>query len=325
MNDLIAELERVRRAVGSQTAADGPAHVVELRRVYDAPVADVWDVCTNPERIPRWFLPVAGDLRLGGRFQLEGNAGGEITECQPPRRLAVTWEFGGDVSLVTVDLAPVEDGTELRLRHVVGDNDHWATYGPGAVGVGWELALLGLALHLRTGASADEARDFASGAEGQAFMRRSAAEWGAAHAASGAPDETASEAAARTSAAYAPDPGRVGEPAPSHVAPRAGAAGPSPRSSGWPEGGDVAKERGRRIGGLLGLRPRLAVRARRARGTEAGSRELGDRPLARGRLADEPVLVGGRLSVERRGAGGGFVARHEHRVGVSRRRAGGLA
>ncbi len=206
MIDLIAELERVRRAVGSEAAGEGPVHVVELRRVYGAPVAEVWDVCTSPERIPRWFLPISGDLRVGGRFQLEGNAGGEITECQPPRRLAVTWEFGGDVSLVTVDLAPAQDGTELCLRHAVGDNDHWATYGPGAVGVGWELALLGLALHLLTGESADEARDFASSAQGQAFMRRSAAGWGAAHAASGALAVIANEAAARTSAAYAPDP-----------------------------------------------------------------------------------------------------------------------
>src|SRR5512141_2843137 len=77
MNDLIAELERVRRAVGSETAGDGRAHVVELRRVYGAPIPDVWDVCTNPDRIARWFLPIGGDLRLGGRFQLEGNAGGE--------------------------------------------------------------------------------------------------------------------------------------------------------------------------------------------------------------------------------------------------------
>jgi uncharacterized protein YndB with AHSA1/START domain len=207
MNDLITELERVRRSVARETAADGPAHVVELRRVYDARAHDVWDACTNPDRIPRWFLPIRGDLRLGGRFQLEGNAGGEITECEPPHRLAVTWEFGGEVSVVTVDLAPAGDAaTELRLRHAVGDDDHWATYGPGAVGVGWDLALLAFTLYLRTGASVDDPQAFGSSPEGQAFMRRSAAAWGAAHTAAGAGAATANEAAARTSAAYAPDP-----------------------------------------------------------------------------------------------------------------------
>jgi uncharacterized protein YndB with AHSA1/START domain len=204
MNDLIAELERVRRAVGSEP---GSTHVVELRRTYSAPAADVWDACTSPERIPRWFLPVSGDLRVGGRFQLEGNAGGEITECEPPRRLALTWEFGGQSSLVTLELAPAgEAGTELVLRHAVGDDDHWATYGPGAVGVGWELGLLGLALHLRSGGSVDDPQAFSTSPEGREFMRRSAAGWGAAHTAAGAEAAVAQAAAARTSAAYAPDP-----------------------------------------------------------------------------------------------------------------------
>ena len=206
MNDLIAELERVRRSVASENAPDGPVHVVELRRTYDAPAEDVWDACTNPERIPRWFLPVSGDLRLGGRFQLEGNAGGEITECEPPRRLAVTWEFGGDASLVTLDLAPAgDDATELLLRHAVGDNDHWATYGPGATGVGWDLALLGLAQYVRTGALSVDPETFQTSPEAVAFMQRSAADWGAAHAAAGTRAEIADEAAARTSAAYAPE------------------------------------------------------------------------------------------------------------------------
>jgi uncharacterized protein YndB with AHSA1/START domain len=160
MIDLIAELERVRRAVGSETGATGPSTSSSCAGSTARRSRRSGTCARIPSGIPRWFLPIAGDLRLGGRFQLEGNAGGEITECRPPRRLAVTWE----------------------------------------------LALLGLALHLRTGGSADEARDFASSAEGQAYMRRNAAEWGAAHAASGAPDETADEAAARTSAAYAPDP-----------------------------------------------------------------------------------------------------------------------
>jgi uncharacterized protein YndB with AHSA1/START domain len=206
MNDLIAELERVRRSVASETAPDGPVHVVELRRTYDGSAEDVWDACTNSERLPRWFLPISGDLRLGGRFQLEGNAGGEITECEPPRRLAVTWEFGGDTSLVTLDLAPAgDDATELLLRHAVGDNDHWATYGPGATGVGWDLTLLGLAQYLRTGALDVDPEAFHASPEGVAFMRRSAADWGAAHAAAGTRAQIADEAAARTSAFYAPD------------------------------------------------------------------------------------------------------------------------
>src|SRR3979490_278660 len=194
MNDLVAELERVRRRVESQTAPDRPVHVVELRRTYDAPAEDVWDACTNAERIPRWFLPVTGDLRLGGRFQLEGNAGGEITECEPPRRLAVPWEFGGESRLVAPDLHPAGGAaTELLLRHAVGDDDHWATYGPGAVGVGWDLTLLGLALHLRTGAPVADPQGLATSPEGRAFMQRSAAAWGAAHAAAGVQTASANE------------------------------------------------------------------------------------------------------------------------------------
>jgi uncharacterized protein YndB with AHSA1/START domain len=207
MKDLIAELERVRRSVASESGSDGPVHVVELRRAYDAPPEDVWDACTDPERVPRWFLPLSGDLRLGGRFQLEGNAGGEILECEPPRRLAVTWEFGDQTSLLTVELAPTAGSTtELVLRHAVPDDDHWATYGPGAVGVGWELGLLGLAIYIRTGAPPDDREGFPTSTEGRAFMQRSATAWGAAHAAAGIEPSIAEEAAARTTAAYAPEP-----------------------------------------------------------------------------------------------------------------------
>ena len=58
-----------------------------LRRRYDAAIEDVWDAVTDPDRLKRWFLPISGDLRVGGTFQLEGNAGGEILSCEPPRLL----------------------------------------------------------------------------------------------------------------------------------------------------------------------------------------------------------------------------------------------
>ena len=204
MNDLIAELERVRRAVGSTTAGDGPAHVVELRRVYSAPVPDVWDVCTSPERIPRWFLPIGGDLRLGGRFQLEGNAGGDILTCEPPRLLKVS--FGGPTSIVELRLTPDGDNdTVLELEHTVPIE--MAQSGAGAlyVGPGWDGALLGLGLFLRGEAVGDPVAA-ASSPEAQEFSKQSVHAWAEVVTDSGT--STAEELAAATEvslAQFAPD------------------------------------------------------------------------------------------------------------------------
>ena len=74
--------------------AAGDARVVRLSRTYDAPIEDVWDAVTSAERISRWFLPISGDLHVGGHYQLEGNAGGEVLVCDEPNRFRVTWVFG---------------------------------------------------------------------------------------------------------------------------------------------------------------------------------------------------------------------------------------
>ena len=126
--------------------------MVVAERTYNAATEDVWDALTNAERIPRWFLPVSGDLRLGGHYQLEENAGGTITACEPPRQLAVTWEFGGEVTWVEVRLTASGDDTTLRLEHIaLVDDERWNEFGPGAVGIGWDLTLTALAEHLTTG------------------------------------------------------------------------------------------------------------------------------------------------------------------------------
>jgi uncharacterized protein YndB with AHSA1/START domain len=84
----------------------------------------VWDACTNPERIPRWFLPISGELRVGGRYQLEGTAGGTIERCDPPRSFAATWEYGGDVTWIELQLSPEPDGrTRLQLEHIAPLDD----------------------------------------------------------------------------------------------------------------------------------------------------------------------------------------------------------
>lgn len=138
---------------------DQPMRVIIATRRYETSIEDLWDALTNVERITRWFLPVSGDLRLGGRYQFEGNAGGHITRCEPPRVLAVTWELGDSASGVTVTLAEdPKGGTRLELEHVTPAGDHWKQFGAGAAGVGWDLALLGLARHIANGGGAVDHR-----------------------------------------------------------------------------------------------------------------------------------------------------------------------
>jgi uncharacterized protein YndB with AHSA1/START domain len=205
MKDVIDSIGAVRREVRACERDGQPAHAVVAERTYDTTVEDVWDAITNRERIPRWFLPIEGDLRLGGRYQLKGNAGGEITTCEPPTRLAVTWEFGEAVTWLDVHLSEAPGGGALlRLEHVapVDDSGHWDQFGPGAVGVGWDLSLFGLAEHIRTGESVADDPEAALGGAGVEFMTRSSDAWCEADIASGTPDAVARAAADRTTAAY---------------------------------------------------------------------------------------------------------------------------
>ena len=197
------------------------AHVIVLRRTYDAPVEDVWDALTDPERLTRWFLPLAGnprasDLGIGAKYQLEGNAGGEILQCEPPRLLKVSWllaehQSDSDFSEVQVRLSPEPNGhTLFELEHAaVVDPGFWGQFGPGAVGVGWDLSVLGLGLYLHgRGIAADskEREAWESSPEARDFMTASSKAWGAAHEAGGASPEEAAAAAANTKQFYAPDP-----------------------------------------------------------------------------------------------------------------------
>jgi uncharacterized protein YndB with AHSA1/START domain len=184
--EVVEEINRVERRVGSRTFEAGEARTVVIARTYDAALEDVWDACTNPERIPRWFLPVSGSLRVGGRYQLEGNAGGEIERCDPPHGFDATWEFGGNVSWIELRLSEVGSGrTRFELSHIApSDDEHWAQFGPGAVGVGWELELLGLERHITSGAAVDpaEAAAWSASSDGRQFISLSSQGCGGARA-----------------------------------------------------------------------------------------------------------------------------------------------
>jgi hypothetical protein len=111
------------------------------------------------------------------------------------------------MSWVTVRLEPDGARTRLTLEHIVLASDvdeHWAKFGPGAVGVGWDLTFLGMGKHLETGAAVDHAAAHAwmASEEGKSFMRASADSWAAAHMAAGENPAVARAMAERTIAAY---------------------------------------------------------------------------------------------------------------------------
>ena len=78
MVDVTAQIDAVERGVETTQRDGEEVRVQRLAQVYPATIDDVWDAVTSADRIPRWFLPISGDLRLGGRYQLEQNAGGEV-------------------------------------------------------------------------------------------------------------------------------------------------------------------------------------------------------------------------------------------------------
>jgi uncharacterized protein YndB with AHSA1/START domain len=150
--DIAKQIGAISRQVEQQHSEAGEIVTVTMERRYPAEAADVWQAITDPERVRRWLLPVTGDFRQGGNFQLEGNAGGDIVACEPPRHLMVT--FGAETSIVEVLLSADGEQTLLKLAHSVPIELAGSAAGALYVGPGWDGALLGLGLYLAGEAAA---------------------------------------------------------------------------------------------------------------------------------------------------------------------------
>jgi uncharacterized protein YndB with AHSA1/START domain len=206
MIDIANQLAAIYREVGLRSVDGGGDGVgVLMRRSYGAAVEDVWDAVTDPERMRRWFMPVSGDLRVGGSFQLEGNASGDILECEPPHRLRVT--FGGPTSIVELRLSPDGDETVLELEHTVPLEIAQSVAGALFVGPGWDGAFMGLGLYLE-GEAPEDPVAAASSPEAQAFSKESVDAWTAVvESSGGASAEEIAGARQMSLAQFAPDVG----------------------------------------------------------------------------------------------------------------------
>jgi uncharacterized protein YndB with AHSA1/START domain len=110
---------------GSYATIDGrPA--LRFERRLGHPVEKVWRAVTDPAELGHWFpAEVEVDLRVGGTiaFVFPGGEGppgsGEVTELDPPRLFAFTWD--GDA--LRFELSPDGAGCRLRFTHVFEQAD----------------------------------------------------------------------------------------------------------------------------------------------------------------------------------------------------------
>ena len=130
----------------------GPARVAVFTRTYQTTVEDLWDACTNPERLCRWYVPVSGDFRIGGHFQQQDMGEGTIVACEPPQFLKLSLGDGVDEIELRLTAGPDHDTASLQLQHAttldahnIGGQMYDAIY---CMGGGYYPRLLALHLHL---------------------------------------------------------------------------------------------------------------------------------------------------------------------------------
>ncbi|MDR5701448.1 SRPBCC domain-containing protein [Agromyces aerolatus] len=173
-------------------------NVITLQQTFPTSVDDLWDACTTPARLARWF---DGELREGGRYRMaDSGTVGTIRTCDAPRELIITWEHGDDVSLVTAafEEAPGGRSATLTVRHHGEDNEYWREYGPAAGGAGWDAAFLGLVMLLDDPDTLlDEVATLMRSADGERFTELVVSEWSRAHQRAGAAADEADAAAGR--------------------------------------------------------------------------------------------------------------------------------
>src|SRR6201990_3098302 len=89
----------------------------------------VWQALTSAEFSKQYFsgLRIEADLRVGGAFIVRAPDGsvhisGEVIECDPPKRLTVTWNVNWPAlveklgpTLVTYEIEPAGDAVRLTL------------------------------------------------------------------------------------------------------------------------------------------------------------------------------------------------------------------
>ena len=101
---------------------------VKLNVFYPYPVEKVWQALTDSRILSIWMMDNDFEPCLGHKFKFKSQSlpgiktviHCEVVELNEPKRLVYTWqdEVTSEPSLVVWTLTPVEDGTQLQLKHL---------------------------------------------------------------------------------------------------------------------------------------------------------------------------------------------------------------
>lgn len=144
------------------------SNTIRREIVVSQPREQVWRAITDSVTLAEWMFPNDFEPRIGHHFtfQVPGNPKRnfdgltvhcEVTECEPPSRLAFSWSAGGPVVNTTVSfrLEPEGSGTRLFFEHGGFDLSHpMGKQALGGAEYGWKGMLDKLAFVL-----ADQAVD----------------------------------------------------------------------------------------------------------------------------------------------------------------------
>lgn len=111
----------------------GGRSVLRMERRLQRPPEEVWPALVEPERLAAWFpSPATIDLRVGGRVTFGFGGPGTVTDLDPPRLIAFTWE----TDHLRFELTPDGTGTLLVLVHTFDDRAGAASFA-----AGWDTCL----------------------------------------------------------------------------------------------------------------------------------------------------------------------------------------
>ncbi|HZT96917.1 MAG TPA: SRPBCC domain-containing protein [Chloroflexota bacterium] len=106
------------KVIGTMRALDQYRGAIRVEDVYDTDIHDLWEACTEPERLARWIAEVTGDLRAGGRFQAvftsTWTGPGRVESCDPPHHLLLTMEPGAEEE-AEIEAWLTAEGDKTRL------------------------------------------------------------------------------------------------------------------------------------------------------------------------------------------------------------------